>query len=103
MDIGTRPISSQTLITVFVCTESVQENWTADMHIFWGGDCINNRLMNKILQDSLSERSLLSTAIKMNCLNCLSFQELKNAILEDILRLGKEGGLKSFEQVRQPS
>lgn len=26
-------------------------------------------------------------------------QELKNAILEDIIRLGKEGGLKSFEQV----
>uniref|UniRef100_A0A8C7PV80 Arachidonate--CoA ligase n=1 Tax=Oncorhynchus mykiss TaxID=8022 RepID=A0A8C7PV80_ONCMY len=51
----------------------------------------------------LSERSLLSTAIKMNCLNCLSFQELKNAILEDILRLGKEGGLKSFEQVRDIS
>lgn len=26
-------------------------------------------------------------------------QELKNAILEDIIRLGKEAGLKSFEQV----
>uniref|UniRef100_A0A673ZI50 Arachidonate--CoA ligase n=1 Tax=Salmo trutta TaxID=8032 RepID=A0A673ZI50_SALTR len=29
--------------------------------------------------------------------------KLKNAILEDILRLGKEGGLKSFEQVRDIS
>uniref|UniRef100_A0AAY4BDN2 Long-chain-fatty-acid--CoA ligase n=1 Tax=Denticeps clupeoides TaxID=299321 RepID=A0AAY4BDN2_9TELE len=28
------------------------------------------------------------------------FHELKKAILEDILRFGKEGGLKSFEQVR---
>ncbi|KAJ8335894.1 hypothetical protein SKAU_G00392360 [Synaphobranchus kaupii] len=27
-------------------------------------------------------------------------KELKNAILEDIVRLGKEGGLKSFEQVK---
>uniref|UniRef100_A0A8C7PX73 Long-chain-fatty-acid--CoA ligase n=1 Tax=Oncorhynchus mykiss TaxID=8022 RepID=A0A8C7PX73_ONCMY len=70
--------------------------------IFVHGDSLQV-LMNKILQDSLSERSLLSTAIKMNCLNCLSFQELKNAILEDILRLGKEGGLKSFEQVRDIS
>lgn len=30
-------------------------------------------------------------------------QELKNAILEDIIRLGKEGGLKSFEQVNLTS
>uniref|UniRef100_A0A8C7U0R5 Arachidonate--CoA ligase n=1 Tax=Oncorhynchus mykiss TaxID=8022 RepID=A0A8C7U0R5_ONCMY len=29
--------------------------------------------------------------------------KMKNAILEDILRLGKEGGLKSFEQVRDIS
>ncbi len=29
------------------------------------------------------------------CIN----QELKNAILEDIIQLGKEAGLKSFEQV----
>uniref|UniRef100_A0AAY5EZE2 Arachidonate--CoA ligase n=1 Tax=Electrophorus electricus TaxID=8005 RepID=A0AAY5EZE2_ELEEL len=28
-------------------------------------------------------------------------KEVKNAILEDILRLGKEAGLKSFEQVRE--
>ncbi|XP_012674351.1 long-chain-fatty-acid--CoA ligase 1a isoform X1 [Clupea harengus] len=27
-------------------------------------------------------------------------KDLKNAILEDLIRLGKEGGLKSFEQVR---
>ncbi|XP_026803480.3 long-chain-fatty-acid--CoA ligase 1a isoform X2 [Pangasianodon hypophthalmus] len=27
-------------------------------------------------------------------------KEVKNAILEDLMRLGKEGGLKSFEQVR---
>lgn len=26
-------------------------------------------------------------------------QEVKSAILEDIVKLGKEGGLKSFEQV----
>lgn len=30
----------------------------------------------------------------------LSVQEVKAAILEDIVRLGKEGGLKSFEQVQ---
>lgn len=30
---------------------------------------------------------------------CPFQQEVKNAILEDIVRLGKEGGLKSFEQV----
>lgn len=29
----------------------------------------------------------------------LSGQEVKSAILEDMMRLGKEGGLKSFEQV----
>ncbi|KAM3865013.1 long-chain-fatty-acid--CoA ligase 1a [Diretmus argenteus] len=28
-------------------------------------------------------------------------KDVKNAILEDILRLGKEGGLKSFEQVKE--
>ncbi|KAK2817106.1 hypothetical protein Q5P01_025297 [Channa striata] len=27
-------------------------------------------------------------------------KDVKNAILEDILKLGKEAGLKSFEQVR---
>lgn len=30
----------------------------------------------------------------------LSVQEVKAAILEDMLRLGKDGGLKSFEQVK---
>lgn len=33
------------------------------------------------------------------CLDAFK-QELKNAILEDIIRLGKEAGLKSFEQVK---
>lgn len=31
----------------------------------------------------------------------MSVQEVKAAILEDMVRLGKEGGLKSFEQVQQ--
>ena len=33
-------------------------------------------------------------------LNLCSKQEVKKAILSDLLRLGKEAGLKSFEQVR---
>lgn len=32
-------------------------------------------------------------------LHFLTVQEVKAAILEDMVRLGKEGGLKSFEQV----
>uniref|UniRef100_A0A3P8XFS1 Arachidonate--CoA ligase n=1 Tax=Esox lucius TaxID=8010 RepID=A0A3P8XFS1_ESOLU len=38
--------------------------------------------------------------IEGSYLEMCASKELKNAILEDILRLGKEGGLKSFEQVR---
>lgn len=39
-------------------------------------------------------------ALKLHFLFSFFFvQEVKNAILEDIVRLGKEGGLKSFEQV----
>lgn len=30
---------------------------------------------------------------------CDCLQEVKKAILEDLIRLGKEAGLKSFEQV----
>lgn len=39
-------------------------------------------------------------ALKLHFLFSFFFvQEVKNAILDDIVRLGKEGGLKSFEQV----
>uniref|UniRef100_A0A4W5NRH7 Arachidonate--CoA ligase n=1 Tax=Hucho hucho TaxID=62062 RepID=A0A4W5NRH7_9TELE len=41
--------------------------------------------------------------IEGSYLEMCASKELKNAILEDILRLGKEGGLKSFEQVRDIS
>uniref|UniRef100_A0A8C7J836 Arachidonate--CoA ligase n=1 Tax=Oncorhynchus kisutch TaxID=8019 RepID=A0A8C7J836_ONCKI len=41
--------------------------------------------------------------IEGSYLEMCASEELKNAILEDILRLGKEGGLKSFEQVRDIS
>uniref|UniRef100_A0A674DQK2 Arachidonate--CoA ligase n=1 Tax=Salmo trutta TaxID=8032 RepID=A0A674DQK2_SALTR len=41
--------------------------------------------------------------IEGSYLEMCASKELKNAILEDILRLGKEGGLKSFEQVREIS
>uniref|UniRef100_A0A8C7MLQ8 Long-chain-fatty-acid--CoA ligase n=1 Tax=Oncorhynchus kisutch TaxID=8019 RepID=A0A8C7MLQ8_ONCKI len=41
--------------------------------------------------------------IEGSYLEMCASKEMKNAILEDILRLGKEGGLKSFEQVRDIS
>ncbi|XP_071263036.1 long-chain-fatty-acid--CoA ligase 1a isoform X4 [Salvelinus alpinus] len=41
--------------------------------------------------------------IEGSYLEMCASKELKNAILMDILRLGKEGGLKSFEQVRDIS
>lgn len=34
---------------------------------------------------------------------CCPWQEVKKAILRDMTRLGKEAGLKSFEQVKVPS
>ncbi|XP_051560196.1 long-chain-fatty-acid--CoA ligase 1-like isoform X1 [Myxocyprinus asiaticus] len=69
--------------------------------IFVHGDSLQACLVGIVVPDPdflpgwAKKRGIEGSYVEM-CKN----KELKNAILEDIIRLGKEAGLKSFEQVR---
>ncbi|XP_058240326.1 long-chain-fatty-acid--CoA ligase 1a isoform X1 [Hemibagrus wyckioides] len=69
--------------------------------IFVHGDSLKACLVGIVVPDPdilpgwAKKRGLVGSYLDL----CKS-KEVKNAILEDIVRLGKEGGLKSFEQVR---
>ncbi|XP_053474900.1 long-chain-fatty-acid--CoA ligase 1a isoform X1 [Ictalurus furcatus] len=69
--------------------------------IFVHGDSLQACLIGIVVPDPeflpgwAKKRGLVGSYLEL----CKS-KEVKNAILDDIVRLGKEGGLKSFEQVR---
>ncbi|TSN95701.1 Long-chain-fatty-acid--CoA ligase 1 [Bagarius yarrelli] len=69
--------------------------------IFVHGDSLKACLVGIVVPDPdflpgwAKKRGLVGSFLEL----CRS-KEVKNAILEDLVRLGKEGGLKSFEQVR---
>uniref|UniRef100_A0A673ZJZ4 Arachidonate--CoA ligase n=1 Tax=Salmo trutta TaxID=8032 RepID=A0A673ZJZ4_SALTR len=72
--------------------------------IFVHGDSLQACLVGIVVPDPDSLPGWAKKkGIEGSYLEMCASKELKNAILEDILRLGKEGGLKSFEQVRDIS
>ncbi|KAF5897418.1 long-chain-fatty-acid--CoA ligase 1 isoform X1, partial [Clarias magur] len=69
--------------------------------VFVHGESLQSCLVGVVVPDPdmlpgwAKKRGLVGSYLEL----CKS-KEVKNAILEDMLRLGQEGGLKSFEQVR---
>ncbi|XDV14797.1 hypothetical protein PO909_014985 [Leuciscus waleckii] len=69
--------------------------------VFVHGDSLQACLVGIVVPDpDFLPRWAKKRGIEGSYTEMCKSKELKNAILEDIIRLGKEAGLKSFEQVR---
>uniref|UniRef100_A0A672LQ22 long-chain-fatty-acid--CoA ligase n=1 Tax=Sinocyclocheilus grahami TaxID=75366 RepID=A0A672LQ22_SINGR len=69
--------------------------------VFVHGDSLQACLVGVVVPDpDFLPRWVKKRGIEGSYTEMCKSKELKNAILEDIIRLGKEAGLKSFEQVR---
>ncbi|XP_057187402.1 long-chain-fatty-acid--CoA ligase 1a isoform X1 [Triplophysa rosa] len=88
----------------YIAPEKIENIYTRSdpvAQIFIHGDSLQACLVGIVVPDPdflpgwAKKRGIEGSYTEM-CKN----KELKNAILEDIVRLGKEAGLKSFEQVR---
>ncbi|XP_076151100.1 long-chain-fatty-acid--CoA ligase 1a isoform X1 [Alosa pseudoharengus] len=88
----------------YIAPEKIENIYTRSdpvAQIFVHGDSLQACLVGVVVPDAdflpgwAKKRGIEGSYTEL-CKN----KDLKNAILEDIVRLGKEGGLKSFEQVR---
>ncbi|XP_063074675.1 long-chain-fatty-acid--CoA ligase 1a isoform X1 [Engraulis encrasicolus] len=88
----------------YIAPEKIENIYTRSdpvAQIFVHGDSLQACLVGIIVPDPdflpgwAKKRGIDGSYMEL-CKN----KDLKNAILEDIIRLGREGGLKSFEQVR---
>ncbi|XP_056626580.1 long-chain-fatty-acid--CoA ligase 1a isoform X4 [Triplophysa dalaica] len=88
----------------YIAPEKIENIYTRSdpvAQIFVHGDSLKACLVGIVVPDpdflpGWAKKRGIEGPYKVMCKN----KELKNAILEDIIRLGKEAGLKSFEQVR---
>ncbi|CAL1601303.1 unnamed protein product [Knipowitschia caucasica] len=87
-------IAPERIETVYIRSDPVAQ-------IFVHGDSLQACLVGIVVPDpDYLPLWLKKKGIQGSFAELCSNKEVKNAILEDILRLGKEAGLKSFEQVR---
>lgn len=82
--------------------ENVYNRSDALAQVFVHGDSLQSSLVAVVVpdQDFLDNWTKRTLGLTGTFQDLCSKQEIKAAILEDMVRLGKEGGLKSFEQVK---
>lgn len=82
--------------------ENVYNRSDALAQVFVHGDSLQSSLVAVVVpdQDFLDNWTKRTLGLTGTFQDLCSKQEVKAAILEDMVRLGKEGGLKSFEQVK---
>ncbi|KAK7921815.1 hypothetical protein WMY93_008717 [Mugilogobius chulae] len=82
--------------------ENVYVRSDALAQVFVHGDSLQACLVAVVVPDPdfLCNWSKRTLGLNGSYLDLCSRKEIKEAILEDMVRLGKEGGLKSFEQVK---
>ncbi|KAJ0050149.1 hypothetical protein NL108_013167 [Boleophthalmus pectinirostris] len=82
--------------------ENIYVRSDALAQVFVHGDSLQSCLVAVVVPDPdfLRNWTKRTLGLEGTYLDLCSKKEVKAAILEDMLRLGKEGGLKSFEQVK---